>query len=144
MKKLVDLLRDQRFFNMTVNGPGKDAWGDQQDPPKEPTIAGLFLNILRSIFLFWESLNPPRTRKDLVVPRLRDPDDGLTRWIRAEWTPFRLALRNPEEWTRLWAAIRNLCSIKKKEKDQPPLPSSEKPKPPAEKKDPFAEMVSKN
>lgn len=135
MATLVEWMGDPRMGALAVKGLGSAVWGDQENPPKRPTLPRLFRNILCSIFLFWKDPDPPRTRKDLVVPRLQDPDDELTRWIRAEWMPFRLALCDPSEWAKLWAAIRNLCRIKKREDDQSQLPSSEKHEPPAEKKE---------
>ncbi|KAM7214659.1 putative isoleucyl-tRNA synthetase [Rhypophila decipiens] len=130
--KLVEWLSDGRRGKLVVNGAGSELWGDQFAPVEESTLTDLLLSILRSIFLFWKEPDPPRTRSDLVVPRLRDFEDGLTRWIRAEWMPLRLALT--EKWTQLWTTICRSCWIGKTAENKSPLPSSEKAKSPAEEK----------
>ena len=119
MSELVRWLRDQHpgRGNLKVRGPGSEVWGDQYSHPPRPTGGQLIRSLLRTIFLFWEDPESPRTRSDLAIPRWKDPDDHLTLWIRDEWIPL---------WHKLWNPDAALDG--KKNKQLSPLPLSvEKP-----------------
>ncbi|KAM7197145.1 hypothetical protein V8F33_005804 [Rhypophila sp. PSN 637] len=132
ISKLVEWLSDPRRGNFIVNGAGSELWGDQFAAVEESSLTELLSSILRSIFMFWKEPDPPRTRSDLVVPRLRDSEDGLTRWIRAEWMPLRLSLA--EKWAQFWKTTCRFNWVAKKKENKSPLPSSEKAESPADEK----------
>lgn len=72
-----------------IHGPGSDSWGKLEHslPPRPKTPWQQFINMLRSVSIFW-AVKPPRCFNDLVVPGKSRNVDGLTRWVTNEWIPF--------------------------------------------------------
>jgi len=83
----IETLRvEMKGYGAAIAGAGSSAWGN---PTKQQALPGPMSKAIVSLIsnFFWKQDGPSDDR-DLVATHPPKKLDGLTRWIREDWTPF--------------------------------------------------------
>jgi len=89
-------LRESKLGDFPIKGAGQDVWGPLRGKGVK-TLTENFVHMLRSLTIFWPETPSEKeleSKPDLIVPRKKKEEDGLTQWIANDWLPFWHSLRN--------------------------------------------------
>lgn len=92
-------LKEPKLGNFPIKGAGQGVWGPLSGKglKAHKTLKENLVHMLRSLTIFWPetpSEEELKYKPDLIVPRKKKEEDGLTQWIANDWLPFWHSLRD--------------------------------------------------